>query len=81
MAKRSNLKTTLKRKCSIPSKEHLPIVNKYSIDFSYFDEGAEVKIEGEIKFDDSRIVVSYPLEDGGYVVYQGTEKGKGHYEL
>lgn len=27
------------------------------------------------------IVVSYEVENGGHIVYQGTEKGNGHYEL
>ena len=80
MAKGSQ-KLSLKKRNSIDSKQTYPVVKKCIIDFFYYDEGAEVEIEGEVKFDDSRIVVSYELEDGGYVVYQGTEKGKGHYEL
>jgi hypothetical protein len=76
MAKKSNKKSSLKTGDST-----LSVFQECTIDFFYYDEGADVEIEGEVKIDDSRIVVSYESEDEGYVVYQGIEKGKGHYEL
>lgn len=81
MAKKSTLKPTLKKKGYVASKKPLPIVKKCSIDFFYYDEGAELDVEGEVKFEDAKIIVSYAIQDGGYVVFHGVEKGRGHYEL
>lgn len=81
------MKTTSSHKSSaqlakaIKNKKPCPVVKECTIEFFYYDQGAEVEVEGEVRFDDTRISVSYEIEDGGYVVYQGTEKGKGHYEL
>jgi len=56
-------------------------VKDCTIEFFYYDRYAEIDIAGEVKFDGNRLVVSYELDDGGYVVYQGVEQGAGHYEL
>lgn len=81
MAKGASSKPHSRETRSQAKTTSLPEVKECTIEFFYYDQGAEMDIEGEVKFDDSRIVVSYPLEDGGYVVYHGTERGKGHYEL
>lgn len=52
-----------------------------SIDFFYYERAVDLDVDGEVRFDGNMIVVSYELDNGIHVVYQGTEKGKGHYEL
>lgn len=57
------------------------MVKDCSIDFYYYERAAEFDVHGEVRFSDNMLIVSYELENGTHVVYQGTEKGKGHYEL
>lgn len=81
MAKVSNNKSSVRKDISVKNSQPLPVVKKCTIEFFYYDRGYEGGVEGDVKFDGNMIVVSYGLEDGGYVVYKGTEKGDGHYEL
>lgn len=50
-------------------------------DIFYYNDDADCGDPCEVKIDNGRIVVSYEDEGGGYIVYEGSENGAGHFEL
>lgn len=52
MAKVSNNKSSVRKVISsVKNMQSFPVVKECTIDFFYYDQGAEVEIGGEVKFD------------------------------
>lgn len=47
----------------------------------YFNNFESDVSDCSVRFEDNKIIVTYEDEDGRYVEYKGSKKGKGHYLL